>query len=169
MPWDLNPDLKRIFLNFSQWPLCHCCVQEGGTGAEKQENEGGGYPTLARPGGQEQQPAFFCGLSGATSTSEPFRWSSCILRDLHGDSQTSVLSHLPGRGHGCSCGGVSHLLCPPYIPHGTRKGGHGEFSLLSPFWPTSQLTCARHCARDSDYDSEACMPLPGLVRETEKG
>lgn len=75
---------------FPAGPLCHCCVQAGGTGAEEQETQS--RPTPVRPGGQEQQPAFFSDLLGATSTKEPFRRSSCTLSDLQDHTQASVLS-----------------------------------------------------------------------------
>ena len=135
LPWDPSPDPRRIFLNFQAGYLCHCCVQTGGTGAEEQETQGGGPPTLARPGAQEQQPALFGGLSGATSTSEPFRRSSCILSDLREDAWASVLS-LTSQGQQGGAQGCSWRAAPPHrasslpaalplscVPHGTRKMG----------------------------------------------
>lgn len=88
-----------------------------------------------RPGDQEQQPAFFGDLLGATSTREPFRRSSCTLSDLQDHTQASVLSHCPGaaekgpwvklggRAGGCTprASSLQPALPLPYIPQGIRK------------------------------------------------
>lgn len=154
LPWDPSPDPRRIFLNFQAGCLCHCCVQAGGTGPEEQETQGGGPPTLARPGAQEQQPALLGGLSGATSTSEPFRRSSCILSDLREDAWASVLSLTSqgqqGGAQGCSWGAAppSFLSLSCYAPvlrstwH--QKNGATETSASCLF---SGILCSLLCAR----------------------
>lgn len=130
------------FSGSSQLGLQSCCLDR-----RDGEPEGGRPP--ARPAGQEQQPVFFGGLSGATSTSEPFRRSSCLLSDLHNHPQASVVS-LSSRGQqggacGCSWGtgelgpsAASLLLALPLpYPHssGTRNTGPRRWWVPPPSRP----------------------------------